>query len=100
MATLQYTVFETAGSTAQGDPIQEGVITIAGASDQSDVIVGSGNKRRSVRIAVDSDCWVTWGEDPTALTDGTAGRMMGTQVSTVEYFNIQSGHKIAVIQRT
>lgn len=100
MATLQYTVFWGASETGKGPVLNEGIVTIAGTSDQSGVIdSGGGNQSRSVRIAVDSNCWVTWGDDPTALNDGSEGRMMGTDVSTVEYFDIPAGHKIAVISR-
>jgi hypothetical protein len=97
MATLQLTVFEVAASTALGDPLQEEVVTVGAGSLTSNVIVGSGNVRRTVRLYTDTDCFVTWGESPTAKTDGTAGRMLGAD--NPEYYNIQSGHKIAVIER-
>ena len=102
MATLQYTVFETAGATADGPVLNENVITIGGSSDQSPTVIDpntAANRTRRVRITVDANCWVTWGADPTALTDGTDGRMMGTDVSTAEYFSIPAGLKISVIQR-
>ena len=99
MATLQYTVFEGAGEVALGDPIQEGVVTITGTAAASAAISGSDRIRRRVRVAVDANCWVAWGAAAVALNDGTNGRMMGTDVSTVEYFDVECGHIISVIQR-
>lgn len=100
MATLQYTVFSSANEVAHGDPVQEGAITIGGASTQGSALSSDGDsrKRMRVRIAVDSNCWVTWGTNPTALNDGTEGRMM--VADQTEYFDIEAGHKIAVITRT
>lgn len=101
MATLQFTSFWSANETGKGPVLNENVVTIAGTSAQSGVMdPNGGNKPRSVRVAVDAKCWVTWGADPTALNDGTDGRMMGSDVSTVEYFDIPADHKIAVIERT
>lgn len=97
MATLQFTVFESAAETALGDPIQEDTIEISGTSTQGAAISGSGRRRRRVRIVCDADAWVTWGADPTAINDGSAGRMMGQE--NPEYFDIEAGHKIAVIER-
>lgn len=97
MATLQITVFEMAASTALGDPLQEEVVTVGAGSLSSNVIVGSGKKRRTIRFYTDTDCFVTWGESPTAKTDGEAGRMLGAD--NPEYWNVQAGHKIAVIER-
>ena len=98
MPTLQFTVFEGANEVALGDPIQEGTIAISGTSAQGAVITGSHRRRRRVRIMCDTAAWVTWGADPTALSDGTDGRMMGTE--NAEYWDLESGHRIAVIQRT
>lgn len=98
MATLQFTVWDTAAEVALGDPSQEDTVAIGGTSAQTAEITAEGKKRRRVRIICDTNAWVTWGEDPTALADGSAGRMMGAE--NPEYFDIESGHKIAVIQRT
>lgn len=98
MATLQFTVFEHANEVALGVPLQEGTIDIAGTSTQGAVIVGSNRRRRRVRIVCDSAAWVTWGENPTALSDGSEGRMMGAE--NPEYFDLEANHRIAVIQRT
>jgi len=73
MATLYFCVFEGAAEVATGDPIQEGVVTVQGSSTQSAVITGTGKKRRRVRVFTDTNCFVTWGENPTALNDGTEG---------------------------
>lgn len=98
MTTLYGCVFEAAGEVAFGDPIQEFAVTISGTSTQSPAIIGSGRKRRRIRLYPDGDCFVTWAEDPVALNDGTSGRPMGAEQR--EYFDIEAGHKIAVIERT
>lgn len=97
MATLFYCVWEAAENVALGAPLQEGVVTVGAGSLQSAVIVGSGKKRRRVRLFTDTNCFVTWSEDPTAVNDGTDGRPMGSE--NPEFWDIQSGHKIAVIER-
>jgi len=97
MASLQLTVFSNANSTAAGDVLQEEVVTVSGTSAQSSVITGSGNYR-VVRIYSDVDCFLTWGSNPTALTDGPAGRFIGA--NNPEYFRLQAGERFAVIERT
>jgi hypothetical protein len=98
MATLFFTVFLGAVETASGDPIQEDKVTIGAGSLQSTVIDGTGRKRRRVRVFADTNCFATWGESPTAKDDGTAGRAL--EAGSAEYFDIEAGHKIAVIERT
>ena len=103
MATLYITVFEAAVSTALGDPIQQLTITVGGASAQSTALTSSGtgtaaNKKRTVRMFSDTDCFIAWGEDPTALNDGSGGIAVGTE--TPEYFSITAGHKVACISRS
>ena len=97
MATLFITVFSVAGSTALGDPIQEEAVTIGAGSLKSNVITGTGRKRRTVRLFADADCFVTWDSDPTVLADGSNGRPMGSE--NPEYWDIEAGHEIAVIER-
>ena len=97
MPTLFFSVFEGAGEVAHGDPIQEDIVAIGGTSLQSATINGSGRKRRRVRILCDTNAYVIWGENPTAIADGSAGRPMGAE--NPEYFDIESGHRIAVIER-
>ena len=97
MATLFFTVWEDAEEVALGQPLQENVITIGSGSLQGAVIVGTGNKRRRVRIYVDADAFVIWSANPTATNDGLSGLPMGAD--NPEYFDISSSHRIAVIER-
>ena len=97
MATLFFTVFAGAAEVAAGDPIQENIVSIGVSSAKSEILTGIGRKRHRVRIFADSNCFVTWAEDPTALADGTNGRPL--EAGSAEYFDIEAGHKIAVIQR-
>ncbi len=100
MASLFITVFEVAGATALGDPIQEEKVAIGAGSLTSTAITGlvaTAVKRRTVRLYADVDCFVTWGAAPTATTDGTSGRALGAD--NPEYFHINAGDLIAVIQR-
>lgn len=97
MATLFYCVFDGASQVANADPLQEGTVNIAATSTQSAAINGTNKLRRVVRLFSDADCFVTWGENPTALNDGTAGRPLGAE--NPEYFNIEAEHLIAVIER-
>lgn len=94
---LYITVWRDAAEVAMGDPLQETSIAIGGASVQSEAITGVNRQRNRVRLFADSNCFVTWGADPTALNDGTDGRPMGSE--NPEYFDIESNHRIAVIQR-
>ncbi len=100
MATLQYTVWGAAREVGLGPILNENVVTIGGSSTPSGVVDSSatGNSlTRRVRIMCDVDAWVTWGLDPTALPDGTSGRMMGSE--NPEYFDMSATFKIAVIER-
>ncbi len=98
MATLFFTVFSGAAEVAAGDPIQEDKVDIAVGSTQSVAITGTGRKRHRVRIFADTNCFATWGLNPTALDDGTEGRAL--EAGSAEYFDIEAGHKIATIART
>ena len=101
MATLFIGVWGDATVTLHGKPIQEMAVTITGTSAQSAVITGpSGSRsvRRAFRVYTDTDCFVHWGSNPTALNDGTAGRPLGAD--NPEVWEIESGEKIAVIERT
>ena len=99
MATLFIAVWGDATETLIGEPIQEVAVTITGTSAQSDAITGPSGRtvNRLVRLYTDADCFVHWGDNPTALTDGTAGRALGAD--NPEVFGIVSGQKIAVIER-
>jgi len=97
MAFLGVTVWRDANEVALGQPLQEFPVTIAAASTTSSVaIVGSGRQRNRVRLAAQADCYVTWGESPTALQDGTDGRWMPRGM--VEFHDIEADHYIAVIE--
>lgn len=102
MATLQYTSWFSAAEVAHGQPIQENVITVTNTSTQGEALSaptgGEARHRLRVRIMSDTNCWVTWGSDPTALATGLGGRMVGS--GNPEYFDIEAGFKIAVIERT
>lgn len=95
MSTLFITVWDVAAEVAQGDPIQEMTITISGTSAQSTAITADSRRRKRVRLFTDTDCFVTWGSDPTAASGSS--RPMGAE--NPEYFDIEAGHKIAVITR-
>ncbi len=98
MATLYFSVWEDAGVVALGDPIQESSLVIGASSVQSaESIVGSDRKRKRVRLFADADCFVAWGDNPTALQDGTDGMPMSA--GAPEYVDIEGGHKIATIER-
>lgn len=97
MATLFLTAWEDAEEVALGDILQTTTVNISASSTKSTAISGTLKKRRRVRFFADEECFVTWGEDPTA-TDGDNSIPMGR--NNPEYFDIQSGYKIAVIERT
>lgn len=96
MATLYIAVFDGAAEVALGDP-QEMTVTIAAGSTQSAVAAGPVNRGRRMRLFADADCYVTWGDNPTATNDGTSGRPLGAE--NPEYFAITTGQKVAVIER-
>ena len=97
MATCQITVFADSSALAIGSPIQELAVTIGAVSTQSAALTGSKQELRKVRIMCDTNAWVEWGDNPTATTDGTSGRMFGAE--NPEYVGIRSGQIIAVIAR-
>lgn len=96
---LQYSVFWGAVETGKGPVLNEGAIAIGDESVQSPTVMDpmGSNMSRCVRVIADRPCFVTWGHSPTALTDGTGGRMMAAYA--VEYFDIPSNQKIAVIAK-
>ena len=96
MATLFVTVWETAEAVALGDPLQEFQVNIGATSTPStEIIPGPIRKKRRIRLFADADCFVTWAESPVAVS--SASRPMGAE--NPEYFEIQAGQKIAVIER-
>ena len=96
MADLQISVFPDSAQAAIGELVQEEKITISGTSAQTSVLSGT-RKNRTVRVYADADCYITWGINPTALIDGTEGRMVGA--NNPEYFLIPAGYKLAAILR-
>lgn len=98
MASLYYAVFEAVGRIVLDEPIQENKVAISATSAQSATITGTGNKMQYVRLFADTNCFVTWGDDPTALTDGSEGRPL--QAGVQDYVGVKAGQKLAVIQRT
>lgn len=100
MAKLFIGVWGGAGLALVGEPLQEIAVTISGTSAQSAAAIDGPSKptQRQVRLMTDTDCFVTWGANPTALQDGTAGRPLGAE--NPEVFTIDSGSLIAVIERT
>jgi len=97
MATCQITVFGDSSALSIGSPIQEMTVAIGATTAQSSALTGSNSKLQRTRIMCDTNAWVTWGDNPTATTDGTSGRMMGAE--NPEYFAIEAGQIIAVIAR-
>ena len=98
MPTLFYAAFHSATQTAEGTPLLEGKIAIGAGSLQSAAMPGASRVSRRVRIFCDSKAYVTWGTNPTAVNDGSDGRPMGSE--NPEYFDLEAGWKIAVIERT
>lgn len=97
---LQISVFENAQEVLFGSPIQEEVVVIGAGSLQSNAVSGSTSAPvpiRRVRLFADADCFVTWGDNPIALTTGAGGRALGAE--NPEIFGIPAGQKIAVINR-
>lgn len=99
MSNLYFTVWDTAAEVANGPVKNEGAIAIAGTSAQSSAVVDAtgGNRSRRVRLFAEAACFVTWGDNPTAVSDGTDGRAIGAE--NPEYVEILANQKIAVIQR-
>lgn len=97
MPTLFLTVFDGADIKLVDEPVQQTSVTVGGTSTQSAAILGPTGKLRNVRLMTDTDCFVEWGENPTALNDGTGGMPLGAE--NPEVVGIQAGHLVAVIER-
>ena len=100
MSNLFITTYGDAKEVALGDPVQRLVVSYTTSSVQSITLTSPTADRKTklrVRLFSDADCFVTWGNDPTA-TDGTDSLPMGA--NNPEYFSIDSGDKVAVIERT
>lgn len=100
MATLQYTVYDNAAATPQGPVLAEGTLEIVGSSARtaSAIYPTGGNRAMAVRISVDRDCFVNWGDaDVVATNDGAGGRLMFA--NSWEYPRITANQYIAVIEK-
>ena len=98
MSNLYIAAFKDAKEVALGLPALEESVAYTTSSVQSTVLpVQTPGIDYRVRIFSDADCFVTWGENPTALQDGTSGRPIGA--NNPEYFSIKNGHRLAVIER-
>lgn len=96
MSELQITVFDGAGPTALGPVLLEEKITVSATSAQTTAMPGT-RLSRIVRVFSDVNIYLTWGVNPTALTDGSDGRMIGAD--NPEYFQVPAGQKLAAITR-
>lgn len=95
MTTLSVTVFNSASEVALGDPIEVLTVAIGGSSAATSAITTSGTMPRvRVRLFAQSDCYIAWGENPTASSSTTP---LGSE--NPEFFDVARGHKIAVITR-
>ena len=51
-----------------------------------------------IRLFSTVDCWVSFGTNPTAVVEGSSSMFLGGGI--VEYFEIKTGEKIAVIRNS
>jgi hypothetical protein len=81
------------GSQAPAEPaLAEQTVAIGASSAQSQPF-GGGTKM--IRVSVDATCSIAIGPDPTAMAP--AKRLSANQT---EFFIVQPGHRLAVIQNT
>jgi hypothetical protein len=98
MSNLYIAAFKDAKEVALGLPSLEEVVSYTTpAQSSSELPVVNPPIDYRVRIFSDADCFVTWGENPTALQDGSEGRPIGA--NNPEYFSIKNGYKLSVIER-
>ena len=96
MATLSIIVFADAKEVLFDVPIQIDSVTIGAGSLQSAAITGDNNQIRHVRLFADADCFVLWGDNPTAV-DFTDSMPLGAE--NPEVVGIKAGQLVAVITR-
>ena len=96
MATLGIAVFENAVEVLFDRPAAIISVSITNGSLQSAAIPGPTGKIRHCRIFADTDCFFTWGENPTVsgFTDG-----LGLGAENPEVVGIKAGDLVAVIER-
>lgn len=98
MSNLYIAAFKDAKEVALGLPELEEKVVYTSSSVQSTVLpLQNPAIDYRVRIFSDADCFVTWGENPTATISGASGRPIGA--NNPEYFSIKNGHRLAVIER-
>lgn len=88
------TVWEDAAEVALGEPLQFTSAEIG--STNSAAIVGTGKKRRRVRLYSTAACWVKYGANPTATGASDA---MAVGADNPEYIDMEAGHVLTAIAR-
>ena len=96
MATMGIAVFENAVEVLFGRPEAIISVSVGAGSLQSSAIPGPTGKIRHCRIFTDTDCFFTWGENPT-VSGFSDALPMGAE--NPEVVGILAGDKIAVIER-
>jgi hypothetical protein len=72
-------------------PLAEQQVAIGGGSLQSVAFSGT---TRFIRVDTDTTCRIAWGKNPTASAANTTRLVAGQ----TEYFGVNAGDKLAVIQ--
>ena len=99
MATLFLSVFDAASNALVAPASEFLTITVGGASAQSSVLTGPTKPvQKLVRMFTDTDCFVHWGADPTATSNGSSGMPLGAE--NPEVVTVDTGQKFACIERT
>ncbi len=96
MATLGIQVFADAKEVLFDEPLQIMAVVVGAGSLKSAAVTGSRSQIRACRLFSDTDCFVIWGDDPTAV-DFTDSFPLGAE--NPEVVGIKAGQFIAVIQR-
>lgn len=91
------TVLDNASNAVLGEPVQSMKVTVGGGSLQSAAVSGTRKQIRWVRLFSDADCFVAWGDNPTAVIDGSDGMPLGAE--NPEIIGVAAGQLIAVIER-
>lgn len=97
MATLGIQVFADAKEVLFDEPLQIMAVDVGVGSLKSAAVLGSNKQIRHCRLFSDTDCFVLWGDDPTA-GDFTDSVPLGAE--NPEVVGIKAGQFVAVIERT